>query len=235
MATANARDVVTPQDILPVRSRVSFSAIFAGAVVALACYLLLSLLGLALGLSISNRVTDQTMFVAASVWALVTLLISLFIGGMVVSQCTAGETPGEAAIYGVIMWGVVFAMLLGLAAANVQFGFNAALTMASTPAGQRAVNNWSNEELKNAGFSDPEAARANLSKLGGEIKEAAQTPQATQAAWWTFAGVLFSMLAAMAGAIAGSGPQVVIAGFPVRTRFFRRRTTVTTPERVVKT
>jgi hypothetical protein len=225
MATANAREVVTPQDVLPVRSRVSFSAIFAGAVVALAFYLLLGLLGLALDLSVSAHVNDnwnEKLPIFALVWALVTLLVSLFIGGMVVSQCTAGETPGEAAVYGVIMWGVVFAMLLGLAAANVSFGFNAALAVANTPAGAKAVNDAADKS------GQDDAARTAAEKAAQIIKD-----RSTQAAWWTFAGVLFSMLAAVAGAIAGSGPQVVIAGFPVRTRFVRRRV-VTTPERVVR-
>jgi hypothetical protein len=227
MATVQTQEVrVGPQDVLPVRSRVSFSAIFAGAVVALACYLLLSLLGIALGLSIGGRVSDQTMFIAAAAWALITLLISLFLGGMVVSQCTAGETAGEAAVYGVIMWGVVFAMLLWLTASGLRFGFGAALGLASTPTGATITN----DQLRAAGYDPnktPEENREAFAKLSDQFKAAAEDRSTVQAAWWTFAGVLFSMLAAMAGAIAGSGPQVVIAGFPVRTRLYRRRVQTT--------
>src|SRR5262245_51104205 len=111
MATA-----IETQDVLPVRSRVSWGAIFAGAVVALTVYLLLSSLGVALGLSVSGRVDGQNLAIGAGIWAILSTLISLFLGGWVASQCTAGETRGEAAVYGVVVWGIFFAALLWLAA-----------------------------------------------------------------------------------------------------------------------
>ena len=87
------------------RSRVSVGAIVSGAVVALAVYLLLSLLGIALGLSISAHLTNEPLGIAEvhGLWVPCWLLSSS--AGFFVSQCTAGETSGEAAIYGVVMWG----------------------------------------------------------------------------------------------------------------------------------
>jgi hypothetical protein len=156
-------------------------------------------------------------------------------GGYVLSQCTVGEGPGEAAIYGGIMWGVVFALMRWHPVTGLRLWFNAVMPMAATPAGQQSAADW-REQAQSAGFK-PETIEANreaFEKLGQNIRAAAHDPRATQAAWWTFAGVLFSLLAAMAGAIAGSGPQVVIAGFPLRSRFFRSqlRTSVPTRARV---
>jgi hypothetical protein len=170
--------------------------------------------------------------VSSATWAVASLLIALFLGGYVVSQCTVGESAGEAAIYGVVMWGVVVALLLWLPVTGVRLGFNAVMTMAATPAGQQSAADW-REQAQSAGFKAEtiEANREAFEKLGQNIRAAADDPRATQAAWWTFAGVLFSMLAAMAGAIAGSGPQVVIAGFPVRARFFRSQLRTTVPTR----
>jgi hypothetical protein len=215
------------QEIMSVRTRVNLGAIFAGAVVSLAVYLLLSLLGMALGLSISAHATDTQLGLAAAGWALATLLIALFCGGFLVSQCTVGETTGEAAVYGVIMWGLVIAFLLWLTTTGTRLGFNAALTTASTPAAAPTPTTLSDEQLAKAGFSKEVIAANreyfnNLGQtVGSQMRAAAENPQAIPAAWWTFAGVLFSMLAAMIGAVCGSGPQVVVAGFPIRARFIR--------------
>ena len=212
------------QEVTPVRSRVSIGAIVSGAVVALAVYLLLSLLGIALGLSISSHSTDEQLGIGAAVWALASLLIALFFGGFIVSQCTAGETSGEAAIYGVVMWGLVFALLLWMTAANVRFGFNAIMSTASSPANvSTAAPGLSDADLQKAGMSADEIKNyhAYADRVGAQMRTAAADPHAISAAWWTFAGVLFSMLAAMFGAVCGSGPRVVVAGFPVRTRFIR--------------
>jgi hypothetical protein len=215
------------QEVTSVRSRVNIGAIFAGAVVALAVYLLLSLLGMALGLSISTHATDTQLGIGAAAWAIASLLIALFCGGFIVSQCTVGETMGEAAIYGVIMWGLVFAFLLWLTTTGVSLGFNAVLNVASAPGTGPTEAAMTDAQLERAGFSKTmiEANREYFDRLGqtvgSQMRTTAADPRAVPAAWWTFAGVLFSMLAAMIGALCGSGPQVVVAGFPVRARFMR--------------
>jgi hypothetical protein len=58
------------EDILPVRSRISWGAIFAGAVIALAIYLVLTVLGAAVGLSLTNTtVRGSTLWWSAVIWA----------------------------------------------------------------------------------------------------------------------------------------------------------------------
>lgn len=214
---------VQPQDLLAVRSRVSWGAIFAGAVTALAVYLLLSTLGVAIGFSVSDRATDQQLGIGAAVLAIFSTLVSLFVGGYVASQCSVGENKQEAMIYGVIVWGVVFAMLLWLMAGGVRVGFNAVVGLASTPAANTVVNRMSDEDLRNAGFSQDEinASRAKFEQLQTRMHEAASSPATTYAAWWTFAGLLLSMLASVAGALAGSGPTLTLAGLRVRTAVVR--------------
>lgn len=218
---------VLVQEAPPVRSRVSFGAIIGGAVVALAVYLLLSLLGVALELSVTRHSTDTQLGVYAGVWAVATLLISLFCGGFVVSQCSVGETGGEAAVHGIIMWGVVFAFLLWLTTTGVSLGFNgvmSAATAANVAQGTGAPSDG--ESARVAAKRDGETDAAYQQRLsdeakdaGAKVRNAASDPRAISAAWWTFAGVLFSMLAAMLGAVCGSGPHTVVAGFPVRSRF----------------
>ena len=213
------------QEVVPVRSRVSFGAVISGALVALAVYLLLSVLGVALGLSMSAHATNAQLGLGEAAWALASLLVALFCGGFIVSQCTVGETAGEAAVYGVVMWGLFFAAFLWMTAAGARIGLNTMMSTAGSATAAPAPTVLSDADLERAGFSRSviESNREHFNHLGQDVgaqmRTAAEQPQAVPAAWWTFAGVLFSMLAAMIGAVCGSGPRVEIGGFPVRSRF----------------
>lgn len=214
---------VETQDLLPVRSRVSWSAIAAGAVVALASLVVLGALGAALGLSVTGTVENRNLGIGAAVWAVISLLVALFIGGCVASQSTVGETKTEALTYGVIVWGVVVAMLLWLTASGMRMGFSAVMNVASSPAAA-AVLRMSEEDLRNLGFSQEEITRMRTrwnemrsrGEPAAEARGVAEDPRTTAAAWWTFAGILLSLLAAVGGAIAGAGPSFTIRGFRLR-------------------
>jgi len=204
---------VESHDLLPVHGRVSWSAIFAGAVVALASYLLLSVLGVALGLSISNRVGDRELGIGALIWVIVTTQAALFLGGWVTSQCTVGETKTEAAVYGVLLWGLVFAVLMGLMASGVRMGISATMGVANSPVVAQAAN-LSNEDLRAAGFTDEQInsfrtqfdrLRTQPESVAQEMRNVAQDPRAAQAAWWTFGGMLLSMFFAIAAPSPGPG------------------------------
>src|ERR1700732_3421158 len=91
-------------ELVSVGSRISWGAIMAGAILALGIYSLLTILGGAVGLSISERVNPTTLKTTAVIWTLITMVAGIFVGGMVVSQFTVGETKTEAMLYGVIMW-----------------------------------------------------------------------------------------------------------------------------------
>ena len=216
---------VETQDLLPVRSRVSWGAIAAGAVVALAVGLLLSALGTAMGLTISGRIDEQGLRTGAGIWAVVSLLIALFVGGCVASRCTVGETKSEAMAYGVLVWGVVVALMLWLAAVGLRMGFTAVISLASSPAAVELLR-MSDAELRNLGLTQEQISRlrgrVNEAQAGGQTltddgRAITDDPRTTSAAWWTFAGMLLSMLAAVGGAVAASGPEFSIAGFRIRT------------------
>ena len=121
---------VTPSlkatDLLAVKSRVSWGAIAAGAMVALAVYFFLTLLGLAIGLEVaSRRPVDQGLGLGAGIYSIVTLLLSMFLGGWTTSRLAVGETKLEAVLYGVILWGVLFLGMIWLIGAGVRVGFAA--------------------------------------------------------------------------------------------------------------
>jgi len=149
-------------DLLAVKSRVSWGAIGAGAMVALAIYFFLTLLGLAIGLEVaSRRPVNQELGIGAAVYSIFTLLFAMFLGGWTTSRLAVGETKLEAVLYGVILWGVLFLGMLWLISAGVRVGFGA---MVSGAAGMNLDDP--------TGAASPDAlnkliARYN-SELGGE-------------------------------------------------------------------
>ena len=105
---------VHAEDLVPVGSRVSRGGIFAGGVIALAAYLVLTRLGGAIGLTVSDNVRPENLKTGGALWAILATGLALFAGGWVTTQCTVGENRTEAVVHGVIRWGLVFAMLLWL-------------------------------------------------------------------------------------------------------------------------
>lgn len=104
------------EDVMSVGSRISWGAILAGAVVALAIQFLLGVLGGAVGLTVSDRVESQNLRNATLIWVIVTGCAAVFAGGMVTSQFTVGENKMEALLYGIIMWAVFLGLLFALGA-----------------------------------------------------------------------------------------------------------------------
>src|SRR5437868_15122856 len=106
-------DAATPKasDLLAVRSRISWGAIAAGAMVALAIYFVLTLLGLALGMELIMR-GQGGLGPGAAIYSILTLLLAMFLGGWATSRLAVGESKLEAVLYGIILWGVLFTGLI---------------------------------------------------------------------------------------------------------------------------
>ncbi len=169
-------------DMMPVRSRVSWGAIAAGAMVAVAIYFLLTLLGIAIGLEVSANRNDVNLGAGAALWSILTLLLAMFMGGWATSRLAVGETKLEAILYGVILWGVLFIGMFWLFGIGVRIGFGAMMGVASgatsvaaadgQPAG--AANASVMDQLAqryNSNFSDPKFVE-DLKKMGVEEKSA---------------------------------------------------------------
>src|SRR4030095_14055815 len=69
-------------------TRISWRALFAGAIIALAAQLVLTLIGTAVGLATLNPATGQnpsgtTLGIGAGIWLVISSLVSLFLGGYI--------------------------------------------------------------------------------------------------------------------------------------------------------
>jgi len=94
--------------------RLSWGGIFAGLVVALVVQVILSLLGLAIGLGAANFVTGnlESVGIGAGIWAALTALISLFAGGLVAGYLAGVLTRFDGMLHGALVWGL--SVIVGL-------------------------------------------------------------------------------------------------------------------------
>ena len=235
-------------DLLAVKSRVSWGAIAAGAMVSLAIYFLLTLAGIAIGLEAAARRPSEvanSLGLGLAIFSISTLLISMFFGGWATSRLAVGETKLEAVLYGVILWGVLFVGMFWLVSAGVRVGFGAMLGLASgavvvtddDPAGaadkggvSTLIDRFNNQyggdkfvsDLTKMGVDEKQAKQIQQTykdhldtlkndpaslpgKLSDETNGVAVRDVSRQAAWYSLAGVVISMVAVILGSLIGSG------------------------------
>jgi hypothetical protein len=213
MADRETKSAVDVDDIMAVHSRISWGAILSGAVAAVAMFLLLTLLGSAIGLSVEPNVDDELFGWGAIVWAITASLLSMLIGGWITSLCTAGENRREAAIYGLVTWAMALGIMLWLVSAGVGGGLNAMMGMANIAAA--ADQDWA-AAARRAGIEQQtiDQWRASIQNAPAAAAEAAQDPanqeamrkSAEKATWGAFAGMVLSLAASIAGSLLGAGP-----------------------------
>lgn len=226
MASANPGPSAV--DLLAVKSRVSWGAIAAGAMIALTIYVLLAMLGLALGIEVAMRNADDGLGTGTAIYSIISLLLAMFFGGWATSRLAVGESKLEAILYGVILWGVLFTGMMWLLSAGLRTGFGAMVGVASgtyTDDSGRVNVDRIAQDLKKAGVddatvdkyrtyydrvrNDPTATAevgrevSNDPQAQGAARDAAQT--ARSAAWWTVVGVLVSLTTVIVGSLMGSG------------------------------
>ncbi|HMI85262.1 MAG TPA: hypothetical protein VK550_14295 [Polyangiaceae bacterium] len=90
-------------------AKMSWGAIFGGAVAALGVWMMLYALGLALGLSSLDPHDPSTLKSSGAftgIWGLITPLAALFVGGMVAGRGAGIVTKMGGAIHGLVVWGL---------------------------------------------------------------------------------------------------------------------------------
>jgi hypothetical protein len=209
--TVETRDLAP--ELIGVKSRVSWSAIIAGAIIALACYIVLTLLLGAVGISLNEAgVRANAVGMGILIAMIVTMIVSLFIGGWVSAQLTAGENRQEAVIYGLLTWAAVMAFAMWLVGMGVRAGYFAVVGGAVIVQNNERIPPWE-EAARSAGVPekqisdakaaiDPQRARVAVSDPANQ-ERARQAAMA--AAWTALVATMLSMAASTAGALVGRG------------------------------
>jgi hypothetical protein len=222
-ASTNTDEPVRPEahDLRSVGSRVSWQAVGAGVVVALAASALLTALAAAIGLSTFDQARPRTVTIIAGVlWVFITI-VSMLAGGYVATRMTTRETTLESIILGTLVWGTTLALAAMGLGAGTGLALNATRTAQSVAEGRPFWRNlnWTDEQARQfEGLTAPERVRAEL-KLDDEAsrryeearrnaEEVANTATPQMTAWWVFTGMALSLSAAIAGALLGCGPEI---------------------------
>lgn len=179
--------VVTAEGAPKLPSRVSWGAVFAGAVVAVAIGLMLNALGVGVGATAVDATARDTpsassFGIGAALWLLVSNLIGLAIGGYVAARLSGTSDNTDGTLHGLAVWGTTFlvsAVLLGNLVAGVA---STATTGASkvlggvaqgagsvvSAAGQQTANRVDTSTLQAATQAVVNRVQGALSGTGGD-------------------------------------------------------------------
>jgi hypothetical protein len=117
---------VTP----PIGVRVRWGGVTSGWIMALGTLLLLTTLGLAIGITAigdprtADSATASGLGMGAGLWGAVTLLIALFLGGLVSTRVTDRPDRGGAVLHGALVWTLTSLMLVWLLGQGVSLGLS---------------------------------------------------------------------------------------------------------------
>jgi hypothetical protein len=186
----------------------SWRAIFAGVVLGVVTLFLLTLLGVAVGLSSVEVTSTGTNFrsigLGAGLWTLFTTLVSWFVGAAFASFLSGCLERGTGVVHGLTTWGVGFFLVLSLVGSSIVgvlssgfglVGQGAQLFGSSGLARQQEVQ----QGAKEAGRE----AQQRLGQLGPEDARQA-TSAAAKGAWGAFFTAALSLGAASAGGAYGT-------------------------------
>lgn len=117
--------------------RMSWGAVLAGAVVALSVQLLLSLLGVGIGLATVDPAAGDTpdaasVGIAGGVFYAVVTLVSLFAGGWVAGRLAGMPVRTDGLLHGLVTWAVAMLLLLYVVTTTVGAILSGALGMVSS-------------------------------------------------------------------------------------------------------
>lgn len=194
--------------------RISWGSIFAGVIVALVVQLLLSLLGLAIGLGSINPMTETDPFsglgTGALVWWVASMLIALFAGGLAAGRLSGLTVPFDRVLHGFLtfsVYSIVSFFMITTAVGGIISGVGSLVGKSLSYTGQdqnirNRAENMAETFRQRAGGSSPEDT---LRKYEPEIRSAGQDAASTasKVSLFAFIGLVLGAAAASAGSGVG--------------------------------
>ncbi|MCE7989693.1 MAG: hypothetical protein DYG89_51770 [Caldilinea sp. CFX5] len=220
-----------PVDIDMVRvnhpvDRVRWGAILAGLFTTISTFILLSILGLAIGASAFNPGDDLTNFgTGAGIWSAVSALIAFFVGGWMAARAAAVHGRGNGALNGAMVWIVMIPLALylvssgigatlralgGVAATGLQVAApvvgEAAAGVANLP-GVTVQSVQATAEAAGTALTEPDAqatVQAQVEAALPDVNEQQVVNAAETSTWSTLVALLLGLGAALLGGLAGA-------------------------------
>ncbi len=201
----DGRDVKIPEALNFTRDRVRWGPIIAGLATALTTLLMLSLLGLAIGLTMVNAGDAAAQGDApnglgrnSAIWGALSALIAFFLGGWVAGHSAAVFDRGWGALNGALVFLVGVPIILWLAS----MGLGSVLGSLGGLAGSLNPDAGTVQNVAD------QARQATQNTQASEIARAAANARNT--AWGTLLGLVLALGAAAAGGMAGTRRELEI-------------------------
>jgi hypothetical protein len=208
---------------------ISWAAIFAGLAVGIASHMLLTLFGVAAGLSVANsHVADLARVpLMAVIWNAVSMLLSAFIGSYVAARMSGLSRRADGMLHGFVVWGVTTLLFAALATTTlgviIGSGYNNVADRVQLQ--NRGIQNQKIEpsttippeaiakgpDQNSLAANQPTSGNANQSVADEDDEDsslaAAEDKIDAMAAgsWWLFVGTLLSMIVGIIGGAMGAG------------------------------
>jgi hypothetical protein len=197
--------VVTPVD------RVRWPAIIAGLFAALSALFLLSILGIAIGLSTYDAGDDARRFgIGAGIWGIISMIIAFFFGGWLAARSASLRGERTGLMNGALVWAVAIPLLGWVLAGGAARMTQTAASVADNDTRQR-VNDQVDRVVK-ASTGNPGENQQTTSQQNGS-QSAQQNAQqnreqaakeGSKAAWGTLVSMLLGLVAAAVGGWTGA-------------------------------
>jgi hypothetical protein len=204
--------LLTTQDGLP---RISWGAVIAGVILSLIVYLIMSVLGTAIGASLlapmSQPNPGRVFGFGSGVWVIVTTVLAVFVGSYFAGRCA----PVLGWLHGLLAWAVMTLLLLygmtSIVGGAVSVAGNVAAATANVGA---AANNPGNQATGSLADSAKQQAQAVLDGAASTTASADAQQDAMQAAhtaargiaratWYSFAALVVGAIIAVVSGSAG--------------------------------
>lgn len=204
---------------------ISWPAIFASLAVGISVMLLLTLAGVAIGISVVEPGADspRDITMGAAVWQTFSMLIAALVGGYVAARLSGLRRTSDGVLHGAVAWGATTVLYAALATTAIgtltagMFGLLAPGASEAAPASASPAASLDREQtqrtLEGVGLT-PEQARTVVDQLTGAAPPAAGTQAQRRpveemadtvgtATGWLSATVLLSLVLSLIGGAVG--------------------------------
>jgi len=207
--------LLTTQDGLP---RLSWGPIFAGVILSMIVYLVMSVLGTAIGASLLAPMSKpdplQGFGFGSGVWVIITTVLAVFVGSYYAGRCA----PVLGWLHGLLAWAVMTLFILygmtslitgavstagSVAATGAQVGAQVGATAANQAGGANSIVDTAKQQMQSAMASA--ASMASSPDAGQRARETADTAArgVARASWFSFAALIVGAIIAIVSGSAG--------------------------------
>lgn len=207
MWTSRGATVVNPMD------RVRWGPILAGLFTTLSTLVVLSLLGVAIGLSSYDAGDPLSSFgIGAGIWSAISTLLAFALGGWVAAQTAATRGRNNGLLNGAMVWVVAIPLILYLLSTGVGSLLNMATDAAATGASAAAAGLEAVPGGAAAAGEAAAGAQAQATAVAGQVNPEtaeAAAENSSPAVWGTLIALLLGLAAAAMGGLIGARPTPV--------------------------